>query len=83
MSTLRQRSKHVTTVRDMISGGLEASSTQLQHELKQAARERHQLLQEAGLLALTHTVSPAEAIAVKADLSIPWTKLRALQRYIL
>ena len=79
-STLRQRSKQVSQVRDIISGGPAASAVQLKDELRHLRKERDDLLKEAGLIPTGLYVTQEESLALKADLSIPWTKLRALRR---
>lgn len=66
-------------VREIISKG--ASADQLQYELKVLTREERQSLLD---LACVHDASavipPSEVLAMKADLSITWSKLRVLRR---
>lgn len=75
--TLKRRSGEIEQVRDTISKG--SSVDQLQYELKTLTKEdRQSLLQNA--TADTIAVSNEDVLAMKADLSIPWNKLRILRR---
>ena len=54
------------------------SSALLQRELDHLdASDRQKLLVEAGIV---NTIGPGEALAIKAGLGIPWSKLRVLRR---
>lgn len=67
-------------VREIISKG--ASADQLQHELKVLTREdRQSLLDLACVRDASAVIPPSEVLAMKADLSITWSKLRVLRRY--
>lgn len=66
-------------VRDAISKG--SSMDQLQYEIKALTKEdRESLLEQAKICNSTATVSPNDVLAMKADLSIPWNKLRMLRK---
>ena len=63
-------------VRQLVSSG--DSTAQLQEEMKHLNKqERQQLLLDAGF---TLDISPEQGLAMKADLGIPWNKLRVLRR---
>ena len=60
-----------------IIGG-EDSSHLLHQELRSLTREqRSKLLLDAGL---TIDIPPEQGLAMKADLAIPWNKLRVIRR---
>ena len=75
--TVKRRVKVIDTVREGASGN--DSSFQFTAEINYLSREqREELLQQAQL----PLVIPADhALALKANLSIPWTKFRVLRRY--
>lgn len=80
-TTVRQRSQSLTNVRLSLSGG--DSATQLAHEVYTSQREdRQQLLDEIRKVDGNFIVRvPVEAsLAMKADLNIPWNKLRIMRR---
>ena len=80
--TLAERSKLLAGIRQKISGGGEASArVQLAHEISQNKHERDELLRAAGI-AVPHEAPAAEVLAVKADLAIPWNRLRSIRRYV-
>ena len=74
--TVERRSEVLSAVRQIASGG--DTSAQFAAEVKSLSQvEREDLLQQAQL----PVVIPADhALAMKADLGIPWTKLRILRR---
>ena len=77
--TLKRRTDDISRVRDVTSGG--ESSAQLQAEVRSLTKEqREQLLQKAQLPVVIPT---NHALAMKADLSLPWNKLRIIRRYTL
>ncbi len=77
--TLKRRSGELEQVRDAISKG--SSLEQLQHEVKALTKEdRQSLLQEASIADGAAAVSANDVLAMKADLAIPWNKLRILRR---
>ena len=66
----------MNVVRDIASGG--DSTTQLAAEIKSLSKaEREDLLQQT---CLPIVIPPEHALAMKADLGIPWNKLRILRR---
>ena len=74
--TIQRRSHCLSNIRSAVSGG-EAIS-QLQSELGCLPKdEREQLLRGAGLPVVIPT---NHALALKADLSLPWAKLRIIRR---
>ncbi len=80
--TLRRRSSEIEQVRDLVSGGPTGSSTQQADELRRLRSEAQEgLLREAGL-APKGTVGCGTGLALKADLHLPWYKLRKLRRWL-
>ena len=63
-------------MREAISKG--SSVDQLQHELKALSKEDRQSLLHEATDAVA--VSNNDVLAMKADLSVPWNKLRILRR---
>ena len=75
--TLKRRTDDISRIRDVTSGG--ESSAQFQAEIRSLSKEqREQLLQQAHLPVVIPT---DHALAMKADLSLPWNKLR-IMRYV-
>jgi hypothetical protein len=81
-STVRKRSKSLANVRLAVAAG--DSTAQLAHELHSTQRrDREKLLDEirsAGGNFLIQ-VPVQSSLAMKADLNIPWYKLRMIRRY--
>lgn len=78
--TLKRRSNEINTVRDLISKG--SSLEQLQYEVKTLPMdEREALLDQAMVKEASITIPDEDILALKADLSFPWNKLRELKRY--
>lgn len=76
--TLKRRSSEIEQVRDLVSKG--SSTEQMQHEFKMLSeQERESLL--GTVLSTPVVISSDEVLAMKADLSITWNKLRDLRRY--
>ena len=73
---LQLRSHCLSSIREAVSGG--NSTTQLQSEIRCLSKEeRQQLLHKADL----PVVIPMDhALAMKADLSLSWDKLRIIKR---
>ena len=66
--------------REAISRGRESASRQLQLEVKAMPKEdRQKLLEEAGFGV---EMDATQVLAIKADLAIPWYRLRILRRYM-
>ena len=75
--TTRRRVRDVGKYRSAVSGGegeylLEREVTTLSVE------SRTQLLEKAGI---TLTIPEQQGLAMKADLALPWNKMRELRRY--
>ena len=74
---MKRRSDGISQVRSITSGG--DTTVQMAAELKGLSKEeRDSLLNEAQLPIVIPT---DHALAMKADLAIPWNKLRSLRRY--
>lgn len=75
-TTLLRRSHHLAKARENISGG--ASIVQLQSEIRCLPKEdRQEILKGANL---PITIPTEHVLAMKADLSLPWAKLRVISR---
>ncbi len=74
--TVKRRAGVLETVREATSGG--DSTSQLAAEVNCLTKvQREELLQQ---VQLPLTIPVDHALAMKADLSIPWTKLSVLRR---
>ena len=74
--TISNRSRTLSELRSHISGG--DTSLQMRSEIRALSKEeREALLQEAGLPIV---IPPNHALAMKADLSLPWSKMRVISR---
>ena len=74
--TVQRRSQEVQQVRKIIGG--DDSALILHQELRSLTKdERSKLLLDAGL---TIDIPPEQGLAMKADLAIPWHKLRVIRR---
>ena len=74
--TLHRRSGNMSKVRDTIRGG--AAAGQLKDELAVLTdAERRELLAAADRPTL---ITPEETLAMKADLILPWRKMRIMRR---
>lgn len=78
--TVKQRSFQLSSIQKSISGGESSERIQLQSEIKLLSTEdREKLLDDIGI----HSETSAEqGLALKADLSIPWNKLRVMRRSV-
>jgi hypothetical protein len=65
-------------VREMVSKG--ASHDQLKHELKTLTKEERDDLLDSAVGQSPLVIQADEVLAMKADLSITWSKLRHLRR---
>ena len=75
--TIHRRSNELQSIRTTISK--DSSTSQLQAEVKALTQqEKQQLLAGAGF---TIDIPPEQGLAMKADLAIPWNKLRIIRRY--
>lgn len=76
--TKRRRTETLNTLRDIMSGG--DAKEQFKDELKTLTQEEKNLLiREAGL---TQSLSEGQGLSLKADLDLPWHRLRKLRRYV-
>ena len=66
-------------IRGIVSGG-EASALVQKEVLILSDEERRSLLDKAGISSSIELA--AEVLATKAELAIPWNKLRLLRRYV-
>ncbi len=74
--TVKRRAGVLETVREVTSGG--DGTSQLAAEVNCLTKvQREELLQQ---VQLPLAIPVDHALAMKADLSIPWTKLRVLRR---
>ena len=74
--TLKRCTETIGRVRSVISGG--DYKSQLASKVKSLSKvEREELLQDAQLHVV---ISTEQALVMKADLEIPWNKLRVLRR---
>ena len=77
-STLRRRSSELARQADLVCGGATGARAQAVAGLKRLpSTEQEQLLIDAGIKGLKP--SAGTAVAIKADLSLPWSQLRKLQ----
>ncbi len=74
--TVTNRTRTISVVREQLSGG--DISDQMMSEIKYLTNEeREAVLQEAGL---PINIPPDHALAMKADLALPWAKMRVISR---
>ena len=74
--TIKRRCIQMQNIREVVSQ--EESSALLRSELDYlSTSDRQILLQEAGIVS---AIGPGEALAIKAGLGMPWSKLRVLRR---
>ena len=79
-TTIRARTAELSEYRNFVSKG--ESSTQLQDEIKvTTTEERELLLSELQKGGFKVDVSTSQSLGMKADLNIPWAKLRVIRRY--
>ena len=77
--TVRARTAELSEHRNFASKG--ESSTQLQDEVKATTtEERELLLSELQKGGFKVDVSTCQSLGMKADLNIPWSKLRVIRR---
>ena len=68
----------MNSLRETVAGGKPGVKRQLCDELKTTSREaRSELLSKAGI---QPCIPAGEGLAMKAELSIPWSKLRFLRK---
>lgn len=74
--TIRRRSSEIEMIRDQLSMG--DSSVQMGTEIRVLPKdERERIMKEANF---TVTIPPEQGLAMKANLNIPWNKLRTMRR---
>ena len=77
--TLKRRSSELELVRNIVSKG--APVEQLQNELKCLTKEDREAILDAAMGGAPSITIPADQVlAMKADLSITWNKLRVMRR---
>ena len=77
-STRRRRSVALSSIRKTMSGGEKGAERQLAHEIEHTNREtRLGILEKAGI---RPHIPEGEGLAMRADLSMPWYRLRQLRR---
>ena len=80
-STLRRRSSELARQAELVCGGATGARAQAVAGLKRLpSTEQEQLLIDAGIKGLKP--SAGTALAIKADLSLPWSQLRKLRRWL-
>ena len=80
-STLKRRAVELTRIAEEVCGGSDGARIQVIAGLKRlSADAQDNLLREAGIRCAT----PAQgtALAIKADLRLPWTQLRKLRQWL-
>ena len=78
--TTKLRTQQLGKHRHLISGG--SDMIQLQDEVKACTpAEREMLLEDLTKGGFKVAVLTEQALALKADLDIPWSKLRVVRRY--
>eukprot|EP00731_Ephydatia_muelleri_P023928 Em0016g199a len=78
--TLKSRCSELQAIRRFVSGG--QPSVLLQNEvLSLGDEQRRALLKEAGI-SDEIKIGPAEVLAIKVGLAIPWNKIRILRRWL-
>lgn len=81
--TVHNRSKHLIHLRGRISGqGSSSSQVQLQDEIKVLNKEEREELVKSLYNHTRTDVATEKILAFKADLSIPWNKLRTMRRWV-
>ncbi len=74
--TIARRNKAIDGIRDLVSCG--DSASQMREEIRHLNKnERQELLHDAGF---TLNIAPEQGLAMKADLGLPWNKLRIVRR---
>ena len=76
--TLRNRTIEVASHRSLASGG--SVAVQLANEVKALPQGERKQLIASGVFSAHTVTSPENALALKADLVIPGSKLRAMRR---
>ena len=83
-TTIRRRSKELYSHRKRVSGGDDVA--QLSGEVQLTSKEDWKSLMDEVMTTpgtFKVVVTPEDSIAMKADLQIPWKKLRVMKRYVI
>lgn len=75
--TLKRRSTEIEQVRELVSKG--SSMEQLKFEVKALTKQEREGLLESAITSPV-TIPCDDVLAMKADLSVTWSKLRVLRR---
>ena len=79
VKTLHNRSLSLATTREIVSGG--DTDVQLREEVKAlTTEERQSLLRDLVEGGCRLAIPSGDSVAMKADLDIPWNKLRTVRR---
>jgi hypothetical protein len=77
--TLKRRSNEMELVRDLVSKG--APAKQMEYEIRTLGKkDREAILHQALGTAQSIAIPADQVLAMKADLSITWNKLRDMRR---
>ena len=77
--TLYRYRKQVQKVRHVLTS--DDPTTLLREEIRSLSKnEKNSLLKNAGI---TLDISPEQGLAIKADLTLPWNKIRMITRLVL
>ena len=77
--TLKSRCSELQDIQRIVSGG-EPSALLQSEVLSLSDKERKSLLKEAGI-SDEIKIGPAEALAIKVGIAIPWYQIRLLRRF--
>eukprot|EP00731_Ephydatia_muelleri_P000541 Em0001g541a len=78
--TTKMRCSEMQRIRSIVSGG-EASAL-IQKEVLTLSDEERQCLLATASISSSIEIGPAQVLAIKAGLAIPWNKLRLLRRWL-
>ena len=67
--------------RQQVSGNPSSSQVQFADELHHTSKDRRESILKVAGFDASQEMSPEAALALKADLQLPWNKLRHLRRY--
>ena len=77
--TLHRYRKQVQKVRHVLTS--DDPTILLREEIRSLSKnEKNSLLKDAGI---TLDISPEQGLAIKADLTLPWNKIRMIRRLVL
>ena len=77
--TIYKRSHSLANVRLVVSAG--DDTTQLTHKIHTCSQdEREKLIEEIRRTEGSFRISVEQSVALKADISIPWSKLRMIRK---